>query len=113
MANIVLMCFPLFYRLTWVQRCWSRATPDFGSVSVTSSFLLQDIPKHPDTRLFEVREAFKRSFVAWFSGAYTRIYRFFFASGGPCGGLDRLRRATDAEPLINALVRGTGELVPA
>ena len=26
-----------------------------------SSFLLQDIPRHPDTRLFEVREAFKRS----------------------------------------------------
>ena len=26
-----------------------------------SSFLLQGIPRHPDTRLFEVREAFKRT----------------------------------------------------
>ena len=58
--------FLSFYRLTWVQRCWPRATPDFGSASVISSFLLQDIPRHPDTRLFEVREAFKRSLLLGF-----------------------------------------------
>ena len=58
-GNIILM-FLSFYRLTWVPRCWPRATPDFGSVSVISSFLLQDIPRHPETRLLEVREAFKR-----------------------------------------------------
>ena len=42
-----------------------------------------DIPRHTDTRLFEVREAFK--FVAWFSGIYLRICRIFFASGSPPG----------------------------
>ena len=90
MASIVLTCLSLFYRLTWVHRCWPRATPDFGSVSVISSVLLQDIPRHPDTRLFEVQEAFKRSLLR-FSGAYSRIYRNFFAA------------RTDAEPSINAL----------
>ena len=72
-----------FYRLTWVQRCWLRATPDFGSVSVINSFPLKDVPWHPDTRLFEVREAFKRSLLlrsTWFSGSYSRKYRNVFAS---------------------------------
>ena len=63
--------FLSFYRLTWVQRCWPRATPDFGSVSVISSFLLQDIPRHPDTRLFEVREAFKRTLLL---GVFRRVF---------------------------------------
>ena len=27
---------------------WPRATPDFRTVSAISSFLLQDIPRHPD-----------------------------------------------------------------
>ena len=89
-----------------------------------SSFLLQDIPRHPDTRLFEVREAFKRSLLLGFQ-ARIRAYIAGVSppaalrgpSGGPCGGLRGLRRvtraagvlrvalrATDAEPLINALV---------
>ena len=116
--------FLSFYRLTWVQRCWPRATPDFGSVSVITSVLLLDIPRHPDTRLFEVREAFKRSLLLGFQ-ARIRAYIAGVSppaalrgpSGGPCGGLRGLRRvtraagvlrvalrATDAEPLINALV---------
>ena len=73
MANIVLICFSFFHRLTWVQRGWPRAIPDFGSVSVISSFLLQDIPRHPDTRLFEIRETFKRSFSLGFH-AHIRAY---------------------------------------
>ena len=94
----------LFYRLNWVQRCWPRATPDFGSVSV-----LQDIPRHPDTRLFEVRRAFKRRLLLGFQ-AHIRAYIAFFsppaALRGPLRGASApLRlRATDAEPLINALV---------
>ena len=38
-----------------------------------SSFLLQDIPRHPDTRLFEVRGAFKRSLLLDFQ-AHIRAY---------------------------------------
>ena len=74
-----------------------------------SSFLLQDIPRHTDTRLFEVREAFKRSLLpgTWFSVAYSRIYRNIFspppALRGPLRGACALR-ATDAEPAINALL---------
>ena len=82
-----------------MQRCWPRATPDFGSASVISSFLLQDIPRHPDTRLFEVQEAFKRSLLLCFQAhirAYMRATRAQRA-------LRRLLRA-DAEPLINALM---------
>ena len=55
-----------------------------------SSFLLQDIPRHPDTRLFEVREAFKRSLLLGFQGHI---------------------RATDAEPLINALLAVTHQAI--
>ena len=51
--------------MTWVHRCWPQATPDVGSVSVISSFLLQDIPRH-DTRLVEVREAFERTLLRGF-----------------------------------------------
>ena len=58
-----------------------------------SSFLLQDIPRHPETRLLEVREAFKRILLLGFQ-AHTRAYI-----------------ATDAEPLINVLVY-TSPLVP-
>ena len=70
-----------------------------------SSFLLQAIPRH-DTRVFEVREAFKRTLLLGF-GAYISAYiAKKIASGGlpggPCGGLN----ATDAGPLINALVQG-------
>ena len=126
MANIVVIRFSLFYLLTWVQRCCPRATPDFGSVSVISSLLFQDIPWHPNTRLFEVREAFKRSLLLDFQ-ARIRAYNAIFSppadlrepSGGPpggtsappCGGLATrpafpvALRATDAEPLINALVQ--------
>ena len=88
---IIYVCFPLFYRLTWVQRCWPRATPDFGSVYVISSFLLQDIPRHPDTRLFEVREAFKRSLLLVCRRIFAHRSHFFSppvvlrgSSGGPC-----------------------------
>ena len=73
MPNIMLIvCSSLFYRLPWVQRCCPRATPDFGSLSVISSFVLQDIPKH-DTHLFEVREAFKRFLLPGFR-AYISAY---------------------------------------
>ena len=44
-SNVVFILFSLFHWLTWVQRCWPRATPDFGSVSVMSSFLLPRYPK--------------------------------------------------------------------
>ena len=70
-----------------------------------TSFPLQDIPRHPDTRLFGVREAFKRSLLLGFQ-AHIRTYIAFFSppaalrvvppgplrepSGGPCGGLARL-----------------------
>ena len=54
-----------------MQRCWPRA-PHFGSVSVISSFLLHDIPRH-DTHLFEVREAFKRTLLVRFR-AYISAY---------------------------------------
>ena len=60
-----------------------------------SSFLLQDIPRHPDTRLFEVRGAFKRSLLLDFQ-AHIRAY---IATFPPPAALS----ATDAEPLINAL----------
>ena len=77
MVNTVFICFSLFYRLTWVQRCWPRATtPDCGSVSVISSFLLQDIPRHPETRLLEVREAFKRSLLV-FRRTFAHISHIF------------------------------------
>ena len=127
MENIVLICFSLFYRLTWVRRCWPRAAPDFGSVSVISSFLPQDIRRHPDTRLFEVREAFKRSLLLEFEAhirAYIAFFRLRGPTGGapgplpggppaaPSGGLRATRhalpvelRVTDAEPQINVLVQ--------
>ena len=60
------------------------------------SFLLQDIPRHPDTRLFEVREAFKRSLLLDFQAHI----RACMSSGGPCGGLPRLRRATRAAGVL-------------
>ena len=79
-----------------------------------NSFLLQDIPRHPDTCLFEVREAFKRSLLLGFQ-AHIRAYIAFFSRGalrgplrGACAPNTRRRRvalrATDAEPLINTLV---------
>ena len=87
------MCFLSFLSIDLGAAMLARASPDFGSVSVISSFLLQDIPRHPDTRLFEVREEFTRSLFIGFQ-AHSRIYRNLFASGGPA----------DAEPLITALV---------
>ena len=72
-------------------------------IILNSSFLLQDIPTHPDTRLFEVREAFKRIMLLGFR-AYIRAYIAFFPppatlrvpSGGPpwgtSGELAHLRR---------------------
>ena len=82
-------------------------TPDVGSVSMISSFLLQEIPRRPDTRLSEVREAFIRSLLLGFQ-AHIRAYMAFFsppAALRPPPGRKRVGlRATDAEPLINALV---------
>ena len=91
-----------------MQRCWPRATPDFGSLSVISSFL-QDIPRH-DARFFEVREAFKRTLMLRFR-AYISEYiaKKKKASGGPPGGaqhaLRRLLRSP--QPPINARVHTT------
>ena len=86
----------IFYRLTRVQRCWPRATPDFRSVSAISSFLLY-LSRYPkascaNTRHFEVRGAvFKRSSSLLFAFRYSRIYisQFFRLrrpSGAPPGG---------------------------
>ena len=59
-----------------------------------SSFLLQDIPRNPDTRLFEVREAFNTVCYLVFRRIFAHISQF----ASPVA-----LRATDAEPLINAL----------
>ena len=114
MANIILilLCFSLFYRLTWVQRCWHRATFDSGSASVISSFLLQDVPSH-DTRLVEVREAFKRTLLLGFRGKI----RAYIEKKSPPAALPGALRGACAPaaarntpcvaccgPLINALV---------
>ena len=72
------LCFSLFYRLTWAWRRWPRVTPDFGSMSVISSFLLQDSPGNPEIRLLEVRKVFKRSLLLGFQArirAYIAIFR--------------------------------------
>ena len=61
-----------------------------------SSFLLQDIPRHPDTCLFEVREAFKRNLFLGFE-AHIRAYIAIFSPPAPSGGL------AHPEPLFNAL----------
>ena len=91
MANIVLICFSLFYRLTWVQRCWPRAIPDFGSASKCDQ--LVSARRHPKASWYTPFRGSggvsTQQFVTWFSGAYSRIplvYRNFFASGGdtPC-----------------------------
>ena len=62
-------------------------------------FLLHDIPRRPDTRLFEVREGLKRSLLLGFQ-AHIHAYIAFF----PPPALRETRlaslRATDAEPLI-------------
>ena len=102
-----------------------RSAPDFGIVSVNSSFLPQDIPRHPDAHLFEVREAFKRTLLPSF-GAYMSAYIAKKKSTpaalpgdppGPLRGATCCRRVatrvasqvavpeTDAGPLINALSR--------
>ena len=67
-----------------------------------SSFLLKDIPRHPDTRLFKVRKAFKRSLLLGFRRIFAHISQFFHTR--------RRRvalRVTDAEPLISALSHST------
>ena len=88
MVTIVLICFSLFLSIDLGA---AMLAPSYSwlreSASVISSFLLQDIPRHPDTRLFEVREAFKRSFLLLGFQAHIRAYI-----------------ATDGEPSINALI---------
>ena len=72
-SNIVLLCFSLFYRLTWV------------SVSVLSSFMHQDISKHPETRLLEIREAFERSLLPGCQAhIFAHISHFFRLRNTPC-----------------------------
>ena len=63
------------------------------SVSVIRSFLLQDIPRHPDIRLFEVREAFKRSLLRGFQ-AHIRAYIAFFSPPAALRGPSRGNRQT-------------------
>ena len=98
-------------------------------MSVISSFLLQDIPRH-DPRLFEVRDEFKRTLLLGFR-AYSSAN---FAkksppaalplgpSGPRAGGLRRATRlaspvavpATDAGRPMNALIyTGIGEVTAA
>ena len=88
MANGEYINLFVYFRLTWKQRCRPQATPDFGSVGVISSFLLEDIPRHPDTPLFEVREAFKRSLLNGFQAHVRAYFAILFASGAvrktPC-----------------------------
>ena len=99
MANLILIyyfeaiSFSLFYQLTWVHRCWPRATPDFGSLSVITSFLLQDIPRHPDTRLFG-RHLHALSCLV-FEHIFAHVSHFF-ASGGPPGVLPGFLRGAGA-----------------
>ena len=90
----IIIYFSLFYRVTWVQRCWPRATPEFGSASVISSFLLQDIPRHPDSRLFEVREAFKSSLLV-FRRIFEHISHFFRAQQTPNYQFERSENLVD------------------
>ena len=76
----------------------------FGSVECDQLvFLVRDVPRHPDTRLFEVREAFKRSFLLLGFMAHIRAHlAIFFASGGPPGAL---RGPCNRRRNTNALVR--------
>ena len=60
---------------------------------MVSSFLLQNVPRR-DTRVFEVREAFKRTLLVGFR-AYISAYITTTKNAPP---------ATDAGPLINALI---------
>jgi len=52
-------------------------------VSVINSFLLEDIPRHRDTRLFEVREAFPRSSLLRGFLAHIRAYPWYIAIFSP------------------------------
>ena len=81
-----------------------------------SSFLLQDIPRHPDTRLFEVREACKRSLLLGFQAHIRACIALFSPPAalrgplrGACAPAARIKscvacalRATGAETLITA-----------
>ena len=118
MANTVLIRFSLFYRLTWVQLCWPRATPDFGSVKC---YELVSAPRHPKASWytpFRGSRGVYTQFVTWFSGAYSRIYAIFSpmaALRGPLRGACAparntpaspiALRATDAETLTTTLLR--------
>ena len=96
------------------QRYWPLATPDFGSVSAISALLLQDIPRHPDTRLFEVREAFKRSSLLGFQvyiGAYIAMVYPVVApgalTGGTAGGLLACAAQTRAAGVLRCVQHET------
>ena len=71
-----------------------------------SSFLLQDIPRH-DTRLFEVREAFKRTLLLDFRAYIANKSPPAVLPGAPPRATSLASPvalpATDAGPLINAL----------
>lgn len=85
-------------------------------VSAISSFMRQGIPRHPNSRRFEVREAYAvRHLVFRLILAHiSQLFRLRRTLQGPLRGLARLRRATgisshvalrtaEAEPLMNAL----------
>ena len=62
------------------------------------------MPRHPDTRILEVREVFK-SFVGFqaYNRAYIAIFSLPTAIRGPLREACCLR-ATDTQPLLNSLV---------
>ena len=99
-----------------MQRCWPRATLDFARVCVISVFLLQDIPRRFDTRLFEVRAVFKSTLL---SGNVPRIPGISHLLSlrrpirGPCGVLVRLGRTTpDASVLRSPQLTPDHLLIP-
>ena len=120
MSNTVYICSFYLHQLTWVQRCWPLATPVFGSVIAISSFLLQDISRHPETRFLEVWEVFKHGPLPGFqanipAGIVAHISYTFCHRRGPLREACARHRAkhlatpvapgvTDAEALIGALV---------
>ena len=72
-------------------------------------------PRHPKASLytpFRGSGGVSTQFVNWFSGAYSRTYRIFFASGPTRLASLVVLRATDAEPLIIALVYTTVHRAP-
>ena len=70
---------------------------------VSSHKTFQRIPRRPDTRLFEVREAFKRTLLPGFRASVRGLSLF---SGGPAGELcaPAALRVLRAGPVVNPLL---------